>query len=87
MEFQCGCGICGQPVPYGEPCLGRGTFKPGHHQKLRILLERRMGGIEGLRALVNAATSFGEGTSDSDDLAKAVKAIFAKPDQVQGPGW
>lgn len=47
MECACGCG--GQPV--------NGKFLPGHDQRLRAYLERRVGGlIQLVRAPVNSST-------------------------------
>jgi hypothetical protein len=45
IACQCGCGESTQ----------NGSFKPGHDQRLRTDLERRVGGILGLRDLVEAA--------------------------------
>ena len=45
MDCQCGC---------GEE-VSTASFKPGHDQKLRISLEKRAGGIERLRELVEAS--------------------------------
>jgi len=41
-------------------------------------LERRVGGIFGLRDLVEAAEKYNAGQSDNEELAKGVAAIFAK---------
>jgi hypothetical protein len=63
MSCQCGC---------GEEAAS-GSFKPGHDQKLRIALESRAGGIEGLRRLVEAAES--AKTSELTDAQKCDKEI------------
>ena len=73
MECQCG---CGESVP-------RASFKPGHDQKLRISLERRVGGIEGLRDLIDAAERYASGQSSSDALAGSVRAIFGKSGEAE----
>ena len=75
MECLCGCG----------EIVSKASFKPGHDQKLRIDLERRMGGIEALRDLVEAAEKYSLGESDSTALAKTVGAIFKKSGQVPIP--
>jgi hypothetical protein len=48
MECACGCGE--KPV--------RGHFLPGHDQRLRADLERRVGGLIALKVLVEAAEYF-----------------------------
>ena len=45
MEFPCGCGLCGESVPYVHSLTNRGTFKGGHDQEVRESLERRVEGI------------------------------------------
>ena len=68
MDCKCG---CGESVP-------NASFKPGHDQRLRIDLERRAGGLDGLRELVEASEKYSSGQSSSDALAKSIKAIFKK---------
>jgi hypothetical protein len=63
---ECGC---------GETAVA-GSFKPGHDQKLRTVLERRVGGLLALRSLVEAAESFAASRSQSDELAHKVRTIF-----------
>jgi hypothetical protein len=75
MECQCGC---------GERTL-TASFKPGHDQRLRITLERRVGGLEGLRELVGAAELYNEGNLELIDLSKMVKEVFKKSDQASRP--
>ena len=66
MECQCGCGEKVQTA----------SFKSGHDQRLRISLERRVGGIESLRALVEAAERFIEGRIDSKALVESIESIL-----------
>jgi hypothetical protein len=66
MECACGCG--GRPVA--------GNFLPGHDQKLRIDLERRVGGLIQLRMLVEAAELFVEGSVGNSQFNGMVKELF-----------
>jgi hypothetical protein len=66
MLCECGC---------GELAVV-GSFRPGHDQKLRTDLERRVGGLLALRSLVEAAEAFAAGLSESDALAQSVRTIF-----------
>lgn len=45
MTCECGCG----ETPT------RGTFSPGHDQRLRTSLEKRVGGLSALRILIESA--------------------------------
>lgn len=73
MDCQCGC---------DERAL-KGSFKPGHDQRLRADLERRVGGILNLRSLVEAAENYSTGKSDSEELAKRVEALFGKSGKAE----
>jgi|HubBroStandDraft_1064217.scaffolds.fasta_scaffold141940_2 hypothetical protein len=57
-----------------------GSFKPGHDQKLRTALERRVGGLLALRLLVEAAESLAAGQSQPDAFARKVRTIFEQRD-------
>ena len=74
MDCQCGCG----------ESVSDASFKPGHDQRLRIDLERRAGGIEGLRTLVE---SFEKDNLDSqkrtDECNKEIDGIFRRIDNDQ----
>lgn len=69
MTCQCGCG----------ESVTDSSFKPGHDQRLRIELERRAGGIEGLRSLVEG---FEKGNSGEqarvDKCDKEIDDIFKR---------
>ena len=65
-ECACGCG--------GKP--SGGDFLPGHDQRLRADLERRVGGLIPLRMLVEAAEHFAEGTVGSSMFNNMVKDVF-----------
>jgi len=67
MSCACGCG--------GHPASG--TFLPGHDQKLRAELERRVGGLVPLRMLVEAAELFVDGSIKSSMFNSMVKDVFA----------
>jgi hypothetical protein len=64
----CLCG-CGETVPTS-------VFKPGHDQRLRIGLENRVGGIQGMRELVNIAERYASGQATLEEFAGSVRAIF-----------
>jgi len=66
MECACGC---------GEKPAG-GNFLPGHDQKLRADLERRVGGLIPLRRLVEAAEHFVEGSLSSDQFKGVVEGLL-----------
>lgn len=66
---QCGCG----------ESVSDSSFKPGHDQRLRIDLERRAGGIEGLRSLVEG---FEKNNSSEqariDECTKEIDDVFKR---------
>ncbi len=64
----CECG-CGQQ--------STSDFMPGHDQKLRTALERRVGGLLTLRELVEAAEAHRDGASTEADFARRVRAALA----------
>ncbi len=65
-QCECGCGL-----------KANSTFLPGHDQKLRISLEKRVGGLHSLRALVEAAESYAKGKESEHSFLKRVRVIFA----------
>ncbi len=65
-ECACGC---------GEKPAG-GNFLPGHDQRLRADLERRIGGLIPLRMLVETAEYFAEGSIQPSMFNNMVKDIF-----------
>ncbi len=67
-KCECGC---------GKGSVG-GLFMPGHDQRLRIALEKRVGGILGLRCLVDAADSYATGSSTKEELATCIQRLFAR---------
>lgn len=66
MECACGCGET--PV--------NGLFRPGHDQRLRADLERRVGGLIQLRMLVEAAELFVEGNIESVQFEEMVEDLL-----------
>lgn len=66
MECACGCGE--KPV--------KGQFLPGHDQRLRADLERRLGGLVPLRMLVEAAEYFAAGQVGHSQFNGMVKELF-----------
>jgi hypothetical protein len=69
MTCECGCG----------ESVASGTIKPGHDQKLRADLERRVGGLLALRSLVEAAESYAGGLSPIEKLADVARGISKSP--------
>lgn len=67
---RCECG-CGDDAKSG-------LFRPGHDQRLRADLERRVGGLLPLRALVEAAEAFSRRELATEAFERRVRAIFAK---------
>ncbi|HET7458111.1 MAG TPA: hypothetical protein VFJ74_10715 [Gemmatimonadaceae bacterium] len=67
LPLLCACGC-------GEPTEG-GVFRPGHDQKLRTALERRVGGLLALRELVAAAEAHAHGRLPAEALGLKVKAL------------
>jgi division protein CdvB (Snf7/Vps24/ESCRT-III family) len=70
IECQCG---CGESTPTA-------SFKPGHDQRLRITLGRRVGRLEKLREFVATAEVYHEENMDLKDLRETVKGVFKKLD-------
>jgi len=66
MTCECGC---------GEPAAV-GAFRPGHDQRLRTALERRIGGLLSLRSLVEAAESFAANEATPEAFTHRVRAIL-----------
>jgi hypothetical protein len=56
-------------------------FAPGHDQKLRSRLERRLGSLLLLAKLVDVAEAHADGRSSPEMLSQQVRTIFesAKP--------
>ena len=65
---ECGC---------GKPSAG-GVFLPGHDQKLRGVLEQRVGGLLALRSLVDAAEAYSNGRSTTEEFAREARRIFGE---------
>ena len=65
-ECACGCG----GVTAG------GNFLPGHDQRLRADLERRVGGLIPLQMLIEAAEKFAEGTIQPSMFNGMVKDVL-----------
>lgn len=64
----CPCG-CGESSPGGG-------FRPGHDQKLRVLLESRVGGLLALRDLIEAAEAWARGETMTEELTRRMRALF-----------
>jgi len=66
MTCQCGCG----ETP------ARGNCSPGHDQRLRISLEKRVGGLAAVRQLIESAERVAVGEIPPDEHLASVRAIF-----------
>ena len=66
----CECG-CGQERNTGA------MFLPGHDQHLRTAIEKAVGGLLPLRALVKANGAYAAGMTDTEEFTKTVRHIFA----------
>lgn len=73
MECACGCG--------GEPRGGH--LLPGHDQRLRADIERRVGGLIRLRMLVEAAEYFVAGDVGSSQFNSMVKDLLQNKEPHQ----
>lgn len=71
----CACGCGNAPV--------KGHFLPGHDQRLRAELERRVGGLINLRMLVEAAEHFVGGDVGSSQFNGMVKDLFQNKEEHQ----
>lgn len=63
----------------GDGCGGRtsgGKYLPGHDQRHRTSLERRVGGLPGLSGLVDAADDYAQDRISLKTLGARVKEIF-----------
>jgi hypothetical protein len=69
----------GQPAARCECGCGTAVFDrsfvPGHDQKLRIQLERRVGGVLALRDLIERLEEHAKGGSTADALSSQVRAV------------
>ena len=63
---ECGCGAA----------TAKGSFLPGHDQRLRTSLEIEVGGVLPLRSLLQAARSYYEGSISEQALAQVVRSVF-----------
>jgi hypothetical protein len=70
MKKECACG-CGQATSGGE-------YRPGHDQKLRAQLERRVGGLSGLARLVDTVERYLDGSVSLDVLGRRLHELIAK---------
>lgn len=75
MACECGC---------GEDAVNS-SFKPGHDQKLRTLLEHRIGGLNNLRDLVESAEEFYR-SHDTAILATKIASLFERKEKVPRHG-
>lgn len=73
---ECGCG----------GATTQGHSLPGHDQRLRTQLEAEIGGLLALRALVENARLYADGTTSEQVLGQAVRAIYADARLKWPPG-
>lgn len=64
----CACG-CGEWTSGGD-------FRPGHDQRLRAEVKRRVGGLLPLARLVESAKAFGKEQLSLEALAERIRAQF-----------
>ena len=64
----CACG-CGEPTK-------RGKYLQGHDQKLRKLLEEKVGSLQLLSLLVKVSETYVQGRMSAEDLGRLVKLIY-----------
>jgi hypothetical protein len=55
-----------------------GDFAPGHDQKLRIRLEKEVGGLLALERLVKTAKSYAIGDISGQEFECQVRQLFTK---------
>ena len=65
---ECGC----------DRSTAKGSFLPGHDQKLRCRLEARVGGLLALRDVVTILERHAEGQTSPSQLGEGVKQIMGK---------
>jgi len=68
MTCECGCGE--------SPTCG--NFVPGHDQRLRISLEKRVGGLSALRTLIESAEAVASGAISAEEHVMNVHGIFQR---------
>ena len=76
MNTPCECG-CGEES-------STGSFCPGHDQRLRASLERRVGGLLALRSLVDAVENFAASKSSAEELAETVREVMNRATVQRG---
>ena len=75
MPFcECGC----------EGSTQGGSFLPGHDQRLRSSLEERVGGLLGLRTLIEGAQRYQQGEITEQELGRIVRTQFAAAASAPG---
>ncbi|MFZ5449757.1 MAG: hypothetical protein ACOZFS_14095 [Thermodesulfobacteriota bacterium] len=67
---ECACG-CGEEAK-------KGKYLQGHEQKLRKLLEEKVGNLQLLSSLVKVTETYAQGRMGLDDLGRLVKLIYGK---------
>lgn len=67
----CKCKECGENVSDGR------DFCPGHDQRLRIAIEKKVGGLLKLDDLVDVAEKYYRGEIESQQFTKRVRQIFS----------
>ena len=65
---ECGC----------NEVIETGNFKQGHDQKLRLSIEKRVGGLLNLRELIENLIKLSEGKISPNDLEKIAHKIIVK---------
>jgi hypothetical protein len=68
MTCECGCG----------ETTTRGNFSPGHDQRLRTSLEKRVGGLSALRILIESAERLAKNEISPEEHIANVRGIFSR---------
>ena len=65
-----------RPCECGCETEAQGAFLPGHDQKLRGILEARVGGLLVMRGLVDAMESYAKGATPLEELGMIIRGAF-----------
>ena len=67
---KCKCDDCNE--------LTGGDFVPGHDQKLRINLERKVGGLLSLKEMVLACEGYAAGKTSEAEVLRTIREVLAR---------
>lgn len=55
-----------------------GDFAPGHDQRLRIILEQKVGGVLFLKELIIECEKYASGDSSEENVLRIIRHLFAR---------